>query len=113
MASITTPLFAATCAVGLALAGAAAAQPAPGSVQGQVDNQQQRIDQGVANGHLTRAEAARDEEHTQSIDAQRDRDLAMHGGHLTPDERARLNDRTRYNSARIHQTKHNDKMAPR
>jgi hypothetical protein len=113
MANIHTLLFAGACAVGLALAGAAAAQPAPGTVQGQLDNQQQRINQGVASGQLTPGEAARDESHEQSIQAQRNHDLAEHGGHLTADERAHLHARTEYNSHRIYDTKHNDKVAPR
>jgi hypothetical protein len=95
----------------LALSQTAAAQP--GEVQQRIDNQQQRIDQGVASGELTKGEAARDESHLAADQAARNRDLAAHGGHLTPEERAHLNQRLNHNSARVYDTKHNAVVRPR
>jgi hypothetical protein len=95
----------------LALSQTAAAQP--GEVQQRIDNQQQRIDQGVASGELTKGEAARDESHLAADQAARNRDLATHGGHLTPEERAHLNQRLNHNSARVYDTKHNAVVRPR
>lgn len=92
------------------------AQPAaaqPGEVQGRANNQQNRIDQGVASGQLSAGEAARDQAHLNNIEAAKARDKAMHGGHLTPAEHARLNQRLNNNSARVYDTKHNAVTAPR
>ena len=84
----------------------------PGPVQGRIDNQQQRINQGVATGQLTPAEAHRDEAHLRQDQRIRNRDLAAHGGHLTPAEKARLNARLNNNSARVYDTKHNPPAVP-
>jgi len=111
MAKLTTTLLGAAGFVALALVRTAAAQP--GEVQQRIDNQQQRINQGVASGELTKGEAARDESHLAADQAARNRDLAAHGGHLTPDERAHLNQRLNHNSARVYDTKHNDVVRPR
>ncbi|MEJ0049414.1 MAG: hypothetical protein WDN04_27415 [Rhodospirillales bacterium] len=104
MTSFTNILGAAALAA-LALSGTAAAQA--GEVQQRLDNQQQRIDQGIASGQLTRGEAARDETHLAADQAARNRDLAEHGGHLTRAEKVRLNQRLNHNSARVYDTKHN------
>jgi hypothetical protein len=111
MAKLTTTLLAAAGFVALALVRTASAQP--GEVQQRLDNQQQRINQGVASGELTKGEAARDESHLAADQAARNRDLAAHGGHLTPEERAHLNQRLNHNSARVYDTKHNDVVRPR
>jgi hypothetical protein len=102
----------AACLAMLAFAHPAAAQP--GEVQQRFDEQQQRINNGVASGQLTRGEAAHDENHLAHDEAARNRDLAAHGGHLTGAERTRLNQRLNYNSARVYDTKHNARVgAPR
>ncbi|HTZ71945.1 MAG TPA: hypothetical protein VMB71_14910 [Acetobacteraceae bacterium] len=103
-------LAGATLAASLALCSVAAA--APGEVQQRLNNQQQRIDRGVANGRLTHGEAARDESHDARMEAAKQRDRMEHGGHLTAAEHARLNDRENNNSQRIYDKKHNDVTAP-
>jgi hypothetical protein len=72
-----------------------------------IDNQQTRIDKGVADGTITSTQAARDEKHDANI-AQRTRaDEARHNGHLTKRETARLNRSENRNSRHIrHQRKH-------
>ena len=72
------------------------------------DNQQERINQGVASGQLTRGEAARDENHLKADEALRhEQRLKDGGGPLTAAQRARDNHRLNTNSARIYDTKHN------
>ncbi len=87
---------------------AQAVQPAPGEIHQRFDNQQHRIDQGVASGQLTRAEAARDENHLKADEALRhEQRVKDGGGPLTAAQRARDNRRLNNNSARIYDTKHN------
>jgi hypothetical protein len=88
---------------------AAFAQFSP--VQQRIDNQQQRIDTGVATGALTRHEAANDESADRHLQADCNRDLADHGGHLTAAERANLNHRLNKSSGHIYNTKHNGQVA--
>jgi hypothetical protein len=88
-----------------------AAHADPGPVQQRIDNQQQRINNGVATGALTNHEAAHDEATDARLQADRNRDLADHGGHLTPAERANLNRRLNHSSAHIYNTKHNARVA--
>jgi hypothetical protein len=86
---------------------AALAQPA-GEVQQRFDNQQQRINNGVATGALTRGEAARDESHLRADEALRHRQRVRDDGRpLTAGQKARDNHLLNHNSARIYDTKHN------
>lgn len=86
---------------------AAAAQPV-GEVQQRFDNQQQRINNGVATGALTRGEAARDEGHLRADEALRNRQRIRDDGRsLTAGQKARDNHLLNHNSARIYDTKHN------
>jgi hypothetical protein len=81
----------------------------PGEVQQRFDRQQQRIDNGVRTGGLTRGEAARDEHQLRSDERLRNRQLAHDDGHgLTAAQRAHDNGRLNGNSGRIYNTKHND-----
>lgn len=83
-----------------------------GEVHNRVNNQQQRIDQGVASGQLTRGEYDRDENHLDRINAQRDRDLSKDGGHLTAGQYHQLNRELNNNSNRIYFTKHDLRHQP-
>jgi len=92
--------------------GFAAAQSAPApTVSQRFNNQQQRINQGVASGQLTHHEAVTDERHLKTDEAVRQRQRARdNGAPLTAQQRARDNHLLNNNSARIQQTKHNGKV---
>lgn len=101
-------------ALGLALsAGASAAQdaaPVPGhprvnEVNQRLDNQQQRIANGEANGTMNGKQAARDEKQDANIAQRESRDEAEHGGHLTKQEDRNLNKSLNHDSKRIHRQK--------
>jgi hypothetical protein len=85
----------------------ALAQEEPGhprvnEVQGRIDNQERRIDQGINKGQLTPGQAARDTRRDARIERQLKRDEAKHGGHITKREQAQLNRELNHNSRAIH-----------
>lgn len=94
------------------MSGAALAQqPAPtdipdhprvNEVNQRLDNQQNRIQQGVADGQLNAKQATRDEAHDANVAQRESRDEAEHGGHLTKAEQNHLNKSLNHNSGRIH-----------
>ena len=98
----------------LMLAGLASAQtppPVPGhprvnEVDHRLDNQQQRIDNGLAKGTMTPMQAARDEKRDASIAQRASVDEARHDGHLTKAETRRLNRAENRNSRAIYRQKH-------
>ena len=95
----------------LAVAAQAQSNDVPGhprvnEVNQRIDNQQQRIDAGVANGTITPRQAARDERHTTNIAQRTSAAEARHGGHLTAAETRRLNHAENRNSRAIHRQKH-------
>jgi hypothetical protein len=102
--SLTAPLAAGAL---VAASGAMAqATPAPhhlrvNEVNQRIDNQQQRIDKGVANGTITPKQAARDEKHDANIAQRAAADEARHNGHLTRKETAHLNRAENRNSRHI------------
>jgi hypothetical protein len=91
--------------------GAAIAQNVPdhprvNEVNQRLDNQQARINQGVANGTVSSKQAARDEAHDANIAKRESVDEAKHGGHLTKAEQNHLNKSLNHNSTRIYDQKH-------
>jgi hypothetical protein len=101
---------AAICCISLA-ASLATAQTVPdhprvNEVNQRLDNQQSRINQGLANGTMTNKEAARDEKHDANIAKRESVDEAKHNGHLTKGEQNRLNRSENRNSRRIYRQKH-------
>ncbi len=80
--------------------------PRVNEVNQRLDNQQQRIDQGVANGTMTQRQAARDERADARIAQRESIDEARHNGHLTKGEQRRLNRAENRNSRRIYRQKH-------
>src|SRR5271155_4149001 len=80
--------------------------PRVNEVNQRLDNQQARINQGLANGTMTGKEAARDESHDANIAKRESVDEAKHGGHLTKAEQNRLNKSEKKNSQRIYRQKH-------
>jgi hypothetical protein len=80
--------------------------PRVNEVNQRLDNQQARINQGLANGSMTGKQAARDEAHDTNIAQRESADEAKHGGHLTKGEQRRLNRSENRNSHRIYRQKH-------
>jgi len=96
-ALVSAPVFAQSAVPG---------HPRVNEVNGRLDNQQNRIDQGVANGTMTQKQAARDETHDANIARRESADEARHGGHLTKAEQNRLNRSENRNSRHIYRQKH-------
>jgi hypothetical protein len=80
--------------------------PRVNEVNQRLDNQQARINQGLANGTMTGKQAARDEAHDANIAKRESVDEAKHNGHLTKGEQQRLNKSLNKNSSRIYKQKH-------
>jgi len=80
--------------------------PRVNEVNNRLDNQQNRIDKGVANGTMTQKQAARDETHDANIARRESVDEAKHNGHLTKGEQTRLNRSENRNSGHIYKQKH-------
>jgi len=78
-----------------------------GEVWNRVENQQDRIQSGVANGSVNFREYRRDENHLAAINAQRKFDLRHDDGHLTSAQYHQLNRELNTDSERIYWTKHN------
>jgi hypothetical protein len=103
---VTASILIATLACGAAMAQTVPDHPRVNEVNQRLDNQQQRIDQGVANGTMSGKQAARDEKHDANIAKRESVDEAKHGGHLTKGEQNRLNRSENRNSRRIYKQKH-------
>jgi hypothetical protein len=103
-------VLAGLCCAGLASATAMAQEvpdhPRVNEVNQRLDNQQARINQGVANGTMNGKQAARDEAHDANIAKRESVDEAKHNGHLTKGEQNRLNRSENRNSRRIYRQKH-------
>ena len=98
----------------LALSGAAYAQDSTtppehpkGEVNKRLENQKDRIQDGVADDQLTSREAKRVERHDKEIHKQEKKDRQENGGNLTDKEKAQLNRELNRNSRQIHRAKHN------
>lgn len=77
--------------------------PRVNEVNKRIDNQQQRIDKGVANGTITPKQALRDEQHDANIAQRASAYEARHNGHLTKKEDRNLNRAENRNSRHIRQ----------
>ena len=80
--------------------------PRENEVNQRLDNQQARINQGLANGSMTGKQAARDEKHDANIAQREAVDESKHNGHITKGEQNRLNKSENRNSRRIYRQKH-------
>lgn len=90
----------------LAMAQTVPDHPRVNEVNQRLDNQQARINQGLANGTMTGKQAARDEAHDANIAKRESADEAKHNGHLTKGEQHRLNRSENRNSRHIYRQKH-------
>ena len=89
---------------------AAALLPMTAQAQGinqRLNNQHQRIRQGVASGQLTRGEQRRLNRRDASIHAQERVDRRFDNGHLTGGERRQLGRELNRSSSRVYQDEHN------
>ena len=80
--------------------------PRVNEVNQRLDDQQARINQGLANGTMNGKQAARDEAHNANFAKRESVDEAKHNGHLTKGEQRRLNRSENKNSRRIYNQKH-------
>jgi hypothetical protein len=89
-------------------AGAFAQSTTPTSEVGQrVENQQDRIAQGVKSGSLTAGETANLEKKESAINQEVRTDRSLNGGHLTGQEKQIVNGQQNKMSNQIYQDKHN------
>jgi len=108
--SLIQTLAASTAALVLAaVAMPASANPTP---RNRYIDQQERLQQGLKSGQLTKGEYARNEARLQAINAQRKADLKANGGTLTSAERKQLQGEYNGNSRGIYFSKHNDVRQP-
>jgi len=80
--------------------------PRVNEVNNRLQNQQKRIQNGVKNGSMTRAQAARDEKRDVTIARRESVDQAKHNGHLTKQEQRNLNHAENRDSRHIANQKH-------
>ncbi|MEO7051736.1 MAG: hypothetical protein ABI128_08730 [Rhodanobacter sp.] len=75
-------------------------------VNHRLDNQQNRIQNGVAKGQINAKQEARDEKHDANIAQRESADEARHNGHLTKNEKHHLNKSENRNSRHIRRQRH-------
>jgi hypothetical protein len=80
--------------------------PRVNQVDNRLENQQDRIQQGVKNGTLSKQEARQLWRNDRKVAAQERRDMAANGGHLTKQEQRQLNHELNHNSNKIYNEKH-------
>lgn len=89
---------------------APAPDPKPKSEVGQrMENQQDRIANGIKDGQLSPGEAAHLEKNEAKINREVRNDRAANGGKLTPQEKAKVNRQLNKQSGQIYRDKHNGK----
>ena len=71
-----------------------------------VDNQRERINEGVKNGQLSKGQARQLRANDRAIKAQEHAEVKANGGHLTKAEQRQLNQEEDANSKLIHDEKH-------
>jgi hypothetical protein len=80
--------------------------PRINEVNNRLDNQQNRINNGLKNGTMTNKQADRDETRDANIARRESVDEAKNGGHLTKQEQNNLNKSENRNSRAIYRQKH-------
>jgi len=82
--------------------------PKPPTINQRLENQQDRIAQGIRSGQLTAGEAANLESKESAITKEVRADRQANGGKLTQAERAQVNRQLNHTSRQIYRDKHND-----
>jgi hypothetical protein len=80
--------------------------PRRNEVNTRIDNQRERINQGVKNGTLTQQQAQQLRANDRAIKQQEHADVKANGGHLTAGEQKQLNQEENANSTLIRDEKH-------
>ena len=80
--------------------------PRVNEVNQRLQNQQNRIQNGVADGKINANQAARDEKHDANIAQRESADEAKDGGHITKQQQRNLNRSENRNSKHIYKQKH-------
>jgi hypothetical protein len=80
--------------------------PRRDEVNDRLENQDQRIDEGVKHGTLTPQEARKLHHEDHAIRRQERRYARHHGGHISKEEQEKLNREENHVSNQIHQEKH-------
>jgi hypothetical protein len=81
--------------------------PRVNQVDNRLQNQKDRLEQGVKDGSLTKEQARQLNRHDQRITRQENRDMAQNGGHLTKQQQNQINKELNKNSREIHKAKQN------
>ena len=81
--------------------------PKPPTINQRLENQQDRIAQGIRSGQLTAGEAANLESKESAITKEVRADRQANGGKLTQAERAQVNRQLNHTSRQIYRDKHN------
>ena len=110
--SLMGVLVSAVFASGAAMAQATTDTTVPGhprvnEVNQRLDNQQNRIQNGVKDGQINAKQEARDEKHDSNIAQRESADEAKHNGHLTKQEQRNLNKSENKNSRHIRRQRKN------
>lgn len=95
------PAFAQTAAPAAAPVGDPG-HPRINEIDQRLENQQQRIDAGVAKGQINANQAVRDEKTDAKVSQELSADEAKHKGHITKAEQRQMNRQLNRNSKRIH-----------
>lgn len=80
--------------------------PRINEVQGRIDNQQSRVDQGISDGQINSKQAARDDAKLAREQKSLNQDATKDGGHITKGEQKNLNKRLNKGSQQIHRQRH-------
>jgi hypothetical protein len=80
--------------------------PRRAEVNKRVQNQRERINQGVKSGQLTQQQARQLRGQENGIKAQERAEVKANGGYLTKDEQKQLNQEENHVSKEIHEEKH-------
>jgi hypothetical protein len=86
--------------------------PRRAQVNGRLNNQQKRTDQGLANGSLKPGQAQKVQNQDAKIRRQERRDAAKNGGHITQGEQKQLNHEENGVSHEINHDEHKNEAAP-
>lgn len=105
---LVSSLVAGAFALTLSLPSVAAAQDRTPHLNKRQENQQDRIQQGIKSGQLTRGEARRSEAREGRLQANKLEDKAK--GPLSAKERTQLNRQANRDSRAIYRMKHNNKV---
>jgi hypothetical protein len=80
--------------------------PRRAQVNKRANNQNQRIQQGVKNGTLSKGQAKQLHQEDQGIRKEERQDAAANGGHITRQQQRQLNQQENQTSKQIYQEKH-------